>query len=241
MFNNILSWVKENYEKSILYILLVFLTIIGLRLFFGGDKEKELQTFEHRIKPTRTSSAKLEPIHEKNLEAYLIGNPFSYYEPISDRAVFFPVEIKKPGMPSAPKMNLVCAEVISTAEDLSATLRNSQTGKIYKVKVGEEIENLTVVTIDRDGVVLSKEGKQYTLKPPEVTMSFKLTGIMPTEIGFEAMLQDTSTNKTYFVKKNDEVENWKVLSISQDIVIIFRSDAGKYELKMGGGLRRIKD
>ena len=241
MFNNILSWVKGNYEKLILYILLVFLIMVGLRLFIGWDREKELQTFENRIKLSQTSPVKLEPIYEKNLEVYLIEKPFSYYQPLIDRAVFFPVEIKKPSMPSAPEMNLVCTEVVSTAGGLSATLRNSQTGKIYKVKVEEQIENLTVVAINRDGVVLSREGKQYTLKPPEVTIPFKLTGIMPTEMGFEAMLQNTRTNKTYFVKKNDEVENWKVLSISEDVVIIFRPDAGNYELRMGGELRRIND
>ena len=242
MLNNIFPWVKRNYEKLILGILLVLLIMTGLRLFLGGAMKKELEAFKKEIALPPTPPVKMPSVYGENLESYLVERPLSYYQPISDRAIFFPVP-EKPVGPSQPEMNLECTGVSSTEEEgvFIATLRNYQTGKIYKARVGEQVEDLTVVSINRDVVVLSKEDKQYRLKPPTVPMSFKLTGIMPTETGSEAMLQNANTKKTYFVKKGDKVEDWEVLSISQDTVIISRPDAGKYELKSGGEFQRIQE
>ena len=239
MVNNIFPWVKGNYEKSILGILLVLLIITSSYFLGSVDKGKELRDFGEKIKPSQTSTVKMDPIYDKDLGSYLIKKLFSYYQPLIDRAVFFSVAIKSTG-PSIPEMNFECTEVISTEEGIfTATFKNSRTGKIYKAKVGEQVENLKVVSINWDAVILSGEDKQYTLNPPAVLMPFKLTGTM--EMGSQAMLQNDSTKKTYFVKAGDEVERWKVLSISENAVIISRPDSGKYELRIGGELTRIKD
>lgn len=233
MSNNILLWIKGNYEKLILGILVILLIMISLRLFSRVDIEKELQGYEVKIKPPKTPSTQLESIYDdKDLERYLAVKPFEQYQSLADRAMFFPVETKSPSIPSAPEMNLECTGVISDTNGiLTATFKNPQTGKTYKAKETEKIENWTVVSITRDIVVLSGNDKQYRLNPPTVTMPFKLTGIMPLETGFQAMLQSESTKKTYFVNVGDEAENWKVLSIDEKKVIISKSDAGKYELQ----------
>ena len=239
--SKILLWIKGNYEKLILGIFLILLIIMGLRLSLGVDKNKELEDFANKIKPPKTSTMKLESLDSKDWESYLTKKSFSYYQLLIDRAVFLPVVTKSQG-PSQPQMNLECAGVISDTEGvLSTTLRNPQTGKTYKVKVGEQAENLAVVSITRDVVIISDGTKQYRLNPPTVTMPFKLTGIMPTETGSQAMLQSDTTKKTSFVNAGDEVEGWKVLSIDENKVIISRPDSGKYELAIGGEFQRIKE
>jgi type II secretory pathway component PulC len=244
MVNKVLSWSKENYEKLILGLTSILLIMAILSFLMSGNKRKGLEDFGKTIQPPLTPPLTREStIDIENAESYIKENPMSYYQPISDRAVFFPAEVKKPDVVTAPQMSLGCTGIISTAEGvLVATLKNSRTGNIYNVKEGEQAENFIVVSITRDVVVLSGEGGQHRLKPPVVQMSFKLTGIMPTETGAkEAMLQNEVTKKTYFLKKGDKMENWDVLNISENAVIIFRQDAGKYELKIGGEFQRVQE
>jgi hypothetical protein len=243
MLNIILSWVKENYEKLILYVVSFLFIIAGSRLFFGGDREKELQSFADKIKPSQKITVELEPpIYEENLGAYLIGKPFSYYKPLYDRAVFFPLETMEEEKPSPPEMNLKCTEILSAGGGIfTATLEDSKTNKIYKVRVRDQVEDFTVVAVSRDGVTLSGQGKQYTLKPPVVTMPFKLTGIMPVAGGLEVMLQNTLTRQSRIMGKGGTWNNWEILNITENTVIISREDAGKYELKIGGEFKRIED
>ncbi len=241
--NNILLWSKENYEKLILGVFVIFLILTGIRMFSGVNKKEELKDFEREIQPPKTSGIQSgEGIYNIDLDAYIKGKSMPYYQPISERAVFFPVEVKGPITPIAPRMSLQCIGIVSKADGvLVATLKNSKTGNLYDVKEGEHAENFIVISISRYVVVLSGEGGQHRLSAPAVQMSFKLTGIMPIESGSkEAMLRNESTKRTYFVKVGDKIENWEVLSISENTVIIFRSDAGKYELKTGGEFKRIQ-
>lgn len=244
MSNNIFSWCKENYEKVIFGVLAVLLIVIIMLMLSGINKEKELADFKREIQlPKSSPSTKQDTtVYDINLESYLNGKPMEYYKPISDRAVFFPVETRKPVI-TTPNMNLECTGIISTAGGVFvATLKNSRTGSVYNVKEGDQAENFIVVSITRDVVILSGEGGQHRLNPPIMQMSFKLTGIMPTETGAkEAMLQNEVTKKTYFLKEGDKVDNWDVLNISENAVIIFRQDVGKYELKIGGESKRIQE
>ena len=241
MSNKLLVWIKENYEKLVLGLLLVILIITAVRLFSGVDRNKAIEDFKIKIQPTGGTTLNPPPPYEPNFGTYLIKKDFSQYQPLIDKNMFFPTDVKKSGSATS-QMNLGCTGVVSDAEGiLTATFGNSQTGNTYKAKVGDKVENFTVVSITRDVVILSDEVKQYRLIPSIVTMPFKLTGIMPIETGFQAMLQNDSTKKTYFASAGDEVEGWKILSINENKVIISRSDSGKYELKSGGESQRIKE
>ncbi len=244
MLNDILSWCKENYEKVILGVLAIFLLIVIILMFSGINKQKELANFKIEIQPPQSSSnAVQDTLPDINLDSYISGKPMEYYKQISDRAVFFPIETKKPVV-TTPDMNLECLGITSTAGGmLVATLKNSKTNTTYNVRAGEQVENFMVVSVSREVIVLSgSDGNMYSLSPPAITMPFKLTGIMPTDTGSrEAMLQNEITRKTYFLKEGDKVENWDVLNISENAVIISKSDAGKYELKIGGESQRIQE
>lgn len=243
MLNIILSWIKENYEKVILGALSVLLIIVSLRLFFGGNTDKQIEDFKNEVRPVKTAKVDLEPIYDKNLEVSLIEKPYSYYEPINDRAVFFPIETAKEEEPLPPEMNFECTEIISSGVGFfTAVLKNTETGISHNVRSGDRVGEFSVRNITRDGVILVEgQGNSYTLKPPAVVMPLKLTGIMPAGEELEAMLQNTQTNKTYFVKEGGKAGDWEVLSIDENTVIIFRKDAGKYELKIGGQSQRIED
>ena len=190
--NNILLWSKENYEKLILSVFVIFLILTGIQMFSGVNKEKELEGFEREIQPPKTSGVQSGGgIYNIDLGAYIKGKSMSYYQPISERAVFFPVEVKGPITSIAPRMSLQCVGIVSKTDGvLVATLKNSRTGTLYKVKEGEQAENFIVISITRSVIILSGEGGQHRLSAPAVQMSFKLTGIMPIEPGSkEAMLQ----------------------------------------------------
>lgn len=240
MANNILSWIKGNYEKVILGFLILLLIIMSLRLFIGEDFEKELADFKKGIQPP-ARPIELPPVYNLSLENYLVERTLSQYQPLTERDMFFPVEIKKPTGPSIPDMNLECIGVVSEGGIFLATFKDSQTGKIYKAKEGARIENWTVIAIDRNMVILSGNDKQYRLKPPPIIMPFKLTGIMPVESYFEAMLQNTQTGQSRILAEGAEWNEWKVLSIDANKVIIFRPDSGKYELKRGAEPQRIEE
>jgi len=241
MINKILSWSKENYEKLILGVLSILLILTLVSFLTAGDKQKELEDFKKMIQPPASSPVTIEPIQIKNAGSYIKATPKSYYQPISERAVFFPAESKKPVV-TTPNMNLECRGISMSGNVLVAILKNSITNAIYNVQEGEQLENFIVISITRDVVILSGEGRQYRLPAPPVVMPFKLTGIMPTETGAkEAMLQNEVTRRTSFVKEGDKVENWDVLNISENAVIISKLDAGKYELKIGGESKRIQE
>ncbi|MFH1548814.1 MAG: hypothetical protein ABID32_05870, partial [Candidatus Omnitrophota bacterium] len=53
--NNILLWSKENYEKLILGVFVIFLILTGIRMFSGVNKKEELKDFEREIQPPKTS------------------------------------------------------------------------------------------------------------------------------------------------------------------------------------------
>jgi len=240
MFNNLLLWCRENYEKVILGVLVILLIVTGVVVLSGVNKEKELKSFKVEIQPP-VRPIQYNSIDVPDLDAYIKEKSKIYYQPIEDRDVFSPED--KKSVVTAPDMNLECIGITSTSTgDLIAALRNKRTNTTYNVKAGEQVESFIVISVSRDVVVISGEGGQYRLKPPTITMPFKLTGILPTETGEkEAMLQNEITRKPYFVKIGDKVENWEVLSISENTVIISKLDAGKYELKTGGESKRIQE
>ncbi|MDD5454782.1 MAG: hypothetical protein PHW62_04720 [Candidatus Ratteibacteria bacterium] len=240
MVNNILLWCKENCEKLIFGVLAILLVITIVGLLLGKDVKKELENFTQEMQPPKKPVVQpIDSIYTINLDPYLKEKPIEYYQPIADRNVFFPYEKKT--ITVIPDMNLECTGVISNPDGtFSAVLRNTMTNITYNVMEGQQIEKFLVVSISRDVVVLSGEGRTYRLNPPPVMMPFKLTGIMPTDTGLEAMLYNETAKKTYFLKVGDKVEDWDVLNISENAVIISKSGFGKYELKSGGESNRIQ-
>lgn len=239
MFNSLLLWCKENYEKVILGILVVLLIVTGAIVLSGVNREKELESFKVEVQPP-IRPIRYDPIDIPDLNGYIKEKPKIYYQPIEIRDIFSP---EKKSVVTTPDMNLECIGVTSASTgDLIAALRNRRTNTTYNVKAGEQVENFIVVSVSREVVIISSEERQYRLKPPTITMPFKLTGILPTATGEkEAMLQNEITRKSYFVKIGDKIENWEVLSISENTVIISKSDAGKYELRTGGESKRIQE
>lgn len=239
MFENVLLWIKNNYEKLILYCLLALWLIIGINLLLGWDKQEELNAFEERLKPPPRGDGKVisRSIYNRNLEGYLMGRPFSYYEPLYTRNPFFPLkplEIKKE-KPKQIEMNLECIEITASPQGLVATLKNTNTEKVYKAKEGEEVEGWMIVDISKNSLTLERENERHFLSPPTPEMNFKLTGtaVFPDE-GHKAFLRNIKTGATYIVGEGDVVEGWKILEIGPDSIKIFREGAPKYELKIGG-------
>ena len=159
MITKIVSWIKSNYEKVVFLAFALLLVVVASRLFFGSNKEEELQSFANEIKPPAEKPLKIEPIYNKDLGAYLAGNSFSYYEPIQDRAVFFPPAPKKVVVELPTEMNLKCTRIISAGGIFTAVLRDEKTGTDYTVKIGSRVEDFMVESINRDGVILSGQNK----------------------------------------------------------------------------------
>jgi hypothetical protein len=241
IIDKILPWSKDNYEKLILGVLSVLLIVTLMSFLKAANQEEKLAEFRTVTQPPRISPVTHQPINAENIQSHMETKPKSYYQPISERAVFFPKEAKP--VIVAPDMDLECVNVTSAATGaFVATLRNRKTNATYNAQEGEQVENFTVISVSRELVVLSGEGRQHRLPVPLAVMPFRLTGIMPLNGGFEAMLQSETTKQTHFAEAGKKgIEGWEVLSISENTVIIYKSDVGKYELRIGSEPKRIQE
>ena len=247
MFNILLLWIKENYEKLILYCLGGLLLITGINLFLGGDRrEEELREFAQRIEFPHPQRLAVVEERERNLENYFIERPFSYYHFIYARNPFFPLRLLKvePEKKEVTiekeakiEMNFECTKIIFSPENiLVATLKNIKTGETYEVKKGEEAEGWKVVAIEEDSVTLrSKDGQTTILKPPPVEMNFELVGIMRMGGVANVVLRNVKTDRDHLVTEGKVIDGWKILEIKRNSVIIqyiYKKDGPKHELRM---------
>ncbi len=172
-----LLWMRDNYEKVILWLILLCWMTLGWRLYNTWARTLNPSALELGLKP----QVRWDPetvnknVGDETYLAFLSPRPFTYYREILSRNPFAPLPPFTPPEPTVtptpgetPKteerMDLVCTGLMQIGE-LIATIQNKRTGRTYFVKEGDVVEGWKVEKITSSSIILFKEGKpKFELK-----------------------------------------------------------------------------
>ena len=168
-----MEWLKNNYEKVILWLVLLSWVVIGGKFYFTWMEKMNPSSIDKILKPSKNWKPE---IVNKDIKKGEFGNlalsyPFSYYREIYTRNLFFPlspfnppkenisVRKKEKGKKKEESMNLVCTGVMSMGVRIVAVLKNTTTGKTYFAEEGNIIEGWRVEKITSSSVILTRKGR----------------------------------------------------------------------------------
>ena len=172
------KWVKENYEKIILWIILGIWVGLGWQFYTSWMSKVNPSRLDRLLRPSRKWDPSIvnKDLKEKNLDILLAEKPLPDYKFLLSRNPFFPLPPFSPPKEEVSKkrkedrkpkitMDLTCQGVMKMNNKLVAVLKNNKTGASYFVEEGMEVEGWKVDSISPSGVILIRPGSpRYELK-----------------------------------------------------------------------------
>ena len=177
-----MEWLKNHYEKIILWVILGCWVGLGWQFYSTWVSKMNPSEIDRILRPSKNWDPSLvnKDLKVGDFEKMMVEKPLVFYKEIYDRNPFFPLPAFTPPPPESPKgdtkprptqvtMNLVCQGVMQVREQgriiFEAMLKNEKSGATYFVREGMEVEGWKVEKITPSGVILYRPGKpKYELK-----------------------------------------------------------------------------
>ena len=215
----------SNIEKIVFAILIVISLIVII--FYQGGIYMKGQTIKNQMAKLKFNSPPKDIEGVEGYENLLVqlkqADNFSNYESNMSRNGF--LKFIEP-LPKIPPFELKAVlkmylnvEYRGFIESLSGTVGQLKvSGRSHFVKEGDEVDGYTVERVRNDYMLIkSTDGVEYRLPLGKKILSDN----------YEAALYVTKTHKTVKVKLGDMLNDFKVLDISPNSVVLFNQNVNK--------------
>ena len=212
----------SNIEK-IIFAILIIISLIVIVIYQGGIYIKD-KTIKGQMEELKFNSPPKDIEGIKEYEDLVVQlkqlDNFSSYEKSMTRNGFLKFIEPPPKIPpfelKGVRKIYLDVEYRGFIESLSGTVAQFKiSGRSHFVKEGDEIEGYTIERV-RNGYMLIKDssGTEYRLPLGEKILSDN----------YEAAIYITKTHKTVKVKLGDMINDFKILDISPNSVVLFNQN-----------------
>lgn len=262
-FSNLLKNFKDNKERNVFILILIFSLVLGGKLLLdsltGKNKEIPLRDELILLKQQTTTAEEVNGDigRIKRIRKFLTPKRIEFYDSLIERNLFSRIRKRPKGV--KPKKREIGLMIISPQrvyldKDFKIAVFNSSNQPVEGAAVRIERPEKTdmffmtddtgevMVDIDSLGeIIVVAEKKGYksdkkTINVTEVPIGFVYRGMVKTNTEWIAVLEDNKSVpvKTFFLEKGDEVQGHRIVDYGADGLTILELKRGKiYNLKKG--------
>ncbi len=211
----------KNVYKIMTFVLGVVWIIVILKAFAPSSKSAEVGSAEAigMIKAVKDKDAADLGPYSSTLERIKSPYAISRYQDLLARNIF--VRPEAPPVVFTPNdLKIVSIEAVNLPFIYVGFIQTSSgtiigqvnwSGKTYFVKKGEKLKDYKVTDVDTRTMKLENRGGRLNLKLKETVKGKE----------FVATLYNSMDDKTYEVRRDDDVKGYKILDIKADSVIVY--------------------